>query len=98
MKAITLSEAVTLIENCSAVIVDIDEADGLTYPNIADLTGDDDNEFLYVGWESGGDSYYVKCMEGNNRTVMVNDKNQLELIDHEGDPVKLTLLDVKKIS
>ena len=91
---IPLSKAFELIESCAAVIVN---RDALMYPSFDDLTGDDDNEFLYLGWmDSDGLEYRIKCVEGNNQNVEVENGN-LILIDDEGEPFELTLLNANKI-
>lgn len=94
MKTLTLQEAHKLLEDCAACIVD-DNA--LMYPSVEELTGELDNEFLYLSWtDSEGYEYSVYCIEENNQTIKV-DNNNLILTDVDGGEVKLTLLTVKKL-
>jgi len=84
-----LNEAYNILESCSAVIID----DGtLVYPSLADLTGEDDNEFMYLGWtDDEGREYRVKFTEGPNQQVEAFG-SIMRLIDDEGDKIHLTLL------
>lgn len=93
MKQISLVEAVQLLNDCSAVIVNDNV---LTYPSVEDLNDDDDNEFLYLGWTDDGLDYSMKVEEGNNRSVKIED-NQMILVDDEGDEFSLTLLTTMKL-
>ncbi len=89
MKTITLQEAHSILENCSGVI---NEEHVITYPNLADLTGDDDNEWLYIFWnDDKGQDYRVKCVEENNKEIKVSGSSMF-LIDNEGDDFQLTVL------
>ena len=90
MKNIPLKEAHELIENAAAIIVN---HDALMYPSVSDLTGEEDNEFLYVSWTDGdGWEFEIKAVEENNRTVKVTDQGDLILVDDEGDEFEVTLL------
>jgi len=92
---ITLVEALNLIENATAVIVN---NDALMYASTSELTGDGDNEFLYLGWTDGdGYDYRIKAIESNNQTVEVSDKGGLVFVDDEGEPFELTLLSVSPV-
>jgi hypothetical protein len=90
MKKIPLKQAFNRLRECAAVIV---ENNALIYPSLDEITGDKENEFLYLSWEEDGLSYNVKFVEENNSIVSVSDDGCLMLlIDNEGDRVQLTLL------
>lgn len=89
MKLITLKEAFDILLNCSAVIT---EDHHLGYPQVAPLTGEDDNEFAYVAWsDETGQDYSVMFAEGSNREVKVA-KSSMFLTDVEGETCELFLL------
>ena len=67
-KTITLEEAHKILQNASAVIID---EHALVYPSLWELTGDDENQFMYLSWEDEGQDYYMKFCEGDNREVHV---------------------------
>lgn len=90
MKTITLSEAFLRLEQCAAVIVD-DTV--LTFPGLADLNGDGDNEFLRVSWtDEAGYDFSIIASEGLNREVVVNDDGQLVFMDEDNEAFTITLL------
>jgi len=90
MKTIPLKTAHELIENAAAIIAD---HNALMYPSVSDLTGEEDNEFLYISWTDGdGYEYRIKANEGPNQTVKVTDQGDLVLVDDEGDEFEITLL------
>lgn len=90
MKKIPLKQAFNRLRECAAVIV---ENNALMYPSLDEITGDKENEFLYLSWEEEGSSYNIKFVEENNSTVSVSDDGCLMLLkDNEGDRVQLTLL------
>ena len=69
MKTITLKEAYQLLEESSAVVVD----DAVLYPSLADLSGEAENEFLYLSWtDSDYHEFSLKFSEGDNQTVKVS--------------------------
>ena len=88
MKIIPLVEAVEILENASAIII----SDTVTYPASADLTGEPDNQFLYVSWVGDeGEDYAVKFEEGPNQNVKIVG-SRVFLIDDEGDKHQITVL------
>ena len=90
MKTLTLAQAHRVLENCSAVIWG--DQQFLTYPGTTDLTGDADNQFLYLsGTDDGGQDYAVMFEEGNNQSVKVVGSFMF-LTDNEGEEVQLTIL------
>lgn len=90
MKTIPLKQAHELIENAAAVIVN---HDALMYPSVSDLTGEEDNEFLYVSWmDADGLGFKIKAVEENNQEVKVTDQGDLILVDDEGEEFEVTLL------
>lgn len=94
MKIITLKEAFEILENCSAIIIDDDV---LIYPGLyEELTGEDDNEFMYLSWESEGMEYGIKFNEGLNKAVKVIG-SFLFLIDTEGEERQITILEPKNL-
>ncbi len=88
MKTITLQKAHQILEDCSGVIT---EEHVITYPSLADLTGEDDNGWLYLSWTNDGQDYCVRCVEQNNREVKVSGLF-MSLMDDEGDEIHLTTL------
>jgi len=89
MKLITLKEAAEILENCSAVVT---EDHSVMYPDTADLTGEDDNEWLYLSWtDSDFNEFNVRFVEKNNREVAVVGGSMF-LQDSEGEQVHLTIL------
>ena len=95
MKTISLAEAVQILENCSAVIWD-ETHHFLIYPDVTDLDGKDDNEFLYIKGEEDGEYYSEKFHEGNNRTVKIEGSSMF-LVDPDGEEVQLTILEPAKL-
>ena len=93
MKTITLEKAYDILKRCSAVIHD----NVVIYPGNADLTGDDDNEFLYLHWENDEClNYATRFTEGPNRAIKVSGSTMF-LIDHEGDETEITILEPKQL-
>lgn len=86
---ITLAQAFDLLENCSAVVMDDNT---VIYPNLLDLEGKEDNEFVNFSWTNGeGYDHYVACNEGENKTVEING-SLMTLVDNDTDELDLTLL------
>jgi len=86
MKTIKLEQAFEILEDCSAIIHDI-----------ADLSGDDDNEFLYISWENDEHlNYAIRFTEGPNRSIKVSGSSMF-LVDHEGDETRITILEPKEL-
>jgi hypothetical protein len=87
-KKITLQEAYELIGNASAVIID-DNA--LMYPSLWELTGEADNEWLYLGWDDeDGNEYAIKFIEEEQGICF--DGSIITMNDSEGDEVDIKLL------
>jgi hypothetical protein len=63
MKTITLKEAHYTLSLATAVIID---EDAVVYPSLWELTGERDNEFLYLSWEHEGKDYSLKFNEADN--------------------------------
>lgn len=90
MKTIELQEAYNILRNCSAVIVD---NNALVLPCLDEIVGNDENEFLYLGWsDEEGLGYSVKFAEGGNRVVKVSGYSMI-LTDNEGDECHLVVLE-----
>lgn len=89
MKKITIEQALKLLNNASAVIID---DDALMYPSLGDYLGEDDNTFLYMSWVDGdGLEFEVKIREGRNKEIEW-EAPLMTLIDLDGNTVTLTLL------
>lgn len=87
MKTITLQEAFSLIQEATAVIVD-DNA--LVYPSQYELTGEDDNEWLYLSWEEEFVDFALTFIE--EEAEIKFDGSSIYMEDSDGDECKLTLL------
>lgn len=83
---ITLDRAFDLLNGCAAVIID---QDFLVYPSMADLTGEDDNQFMNLSPSGFNLSYYFE--EEGNREVVI-DNSTMILYDNDGDKFELKLL------
>ena len=88
MKIIPIAEAFTILENASAVVID----NIVTYPTLADLIGESDNQFLCLSWtDDEGLEFAAKFEEGVNETVEIG-KSDLWLIDADGERTQITIL------
>ena len=98
MKIITLTQAYHILEDASAVVVDDDT---LVYPSLDMISGDEDNEFLYLQWESdGGRLFNLKFNEGDNQEVkIVGSSMFLYDTDANGeeDHTQITILTTKEL-
>lgn len=63
MKTVTLKEAYYILSLASAVIIN---ESTVVYPSLWELTGEGENEFLYLSWEDEGRDYSLKFNEGDN--------------------------------
>ena len=68
MKKITLKEAYQILQDSSAVIINDDV---VLYPSLEAISGDENNEFLYFGWDDGGREYNLRFLERDNQEVEV---------------------------
>jgi len=96
-KVISLKLAYDLLNISVAVILD----DAVViYPALDKLTGEPDNEFLYLSWEnSNGQEFDCRFIEENNQSVTEdNTSSSIWLEDTEGDRVKITLLQKMKLT
>lgn len=93
MSVITLEKAWDLLNDCTAVIVN---GQSLSFPSLDILKGDNDNEFLFVGWECDKVKFNTKFLEKDNQEVKVNGF-EMYLVDYEGEEVTLNLLSVRKL-
>ena len=91
---ITLEQAYYLLDQASAVIMD-DHV--VTFANTSELTGEADNEFLYVGWEDDGLDFSVTAREGENQSVEANGP-RLTFTNSDGELFDVTLLDTMHIA
>lgn len=94
---ISLEQACDLINKASALIWD--DRGFISYPpSTSELTGEAENEFLYLSaTDEEGYEYSATFTEGENRDVTVKD-NALILIDHEGEECRIVLLSVMDLS
>lgn len=94
---ISLKQAYDLINKASALIWD--DIEFISYPpSTSELTGENENEFLYLSaTDEEGYEYSATFTEGENREVTVKD-NALILIDHEGEECRIVLLSVMDLS
>jgi hypothetical protein len=97
MKTITLDEAYHILENSAAVIID---EWTVVFPSLAQLTDDDDNEFLYLSWTDDGPEYNLKFTQGDNPSVRVEGSSMF-LYDTdsagEHDHTQITVLVPQKL-
>lgn len=89
MYSITLEQAIHILRNATALVVD---DDAISYPSLNVLNGDDENEFMYISWfgEKGGE-YSTRFREGENRTVQISGSSMF-LTDYEGVETQITIL------
>lgn len=89
MKQITLNKAHEILTNCSAVVW---QDYFVCRPGLAELTGDEDNQWCYLSSDdSNGFTYSAKFEESNNRTVKVEGSSMF-LMDNEDEEVQITVL------
>jgi len=100
VKTITLKEACQILDSASAVVIDDDV---VTYPVVSELTGDDENEFLFLSWmDDGGSEYSLSFNEGLNREVKVSGSS-IFLLCESDDPnddeseTQITILTTKEL-
>lgn len=89
-KRIPLEAAVRILEKAEAVVFD-SGGHIVTFPGFADLSGEDDNEFLCLAWVEEGAEYMVRFTEGCNRQAALSGES-LFFIDSEGDEIQITPL------
>jgi hypothetical protein len=89
MNKITLAQAYHILQTASAVIWG---DHFLCYPSLSELTGEDDNEFLFLSInDSEGLEFSARFAEGNNKEACFMGTS-LFLQDTEGDEVQITIL------
>lgn len=94
MKTITLEEAYKLIESASAVIVDDNV---VTYPSLYELTGNPDDEWLFMKWEDE-DSYHEFTLSFSENCGEIKfDGTNLWINDITGEENMITLLVPMKV-
>jgi hypothetical protein len=94
MKTITLSKAFSLLKEKAYAIT---LGNGILIRHaLADLTGEDENLFMYLSWGEDGDAYEFKFCEGDNRTVTVAGSSMLLYdtdAEEDADVTQITLLE-----
>jgi hypothetical protein len=96
MKSITLDEAISILQNSSAVIID----NVVTYPNLSfDYENDKPEErFLDLSWiDEDYNNFQINFYSQDNETVQIVDGSMF-LIDEEGDECQLTILSPMKLT
>lgn len=69
MKTIELEEAIELISEATAVVVE----NHVVFPSILELMDDEDNVFLELSWENDdGLIWNLKFIEGDNKTIQIS--------------------------
>lgn len=86
MKTITIQEALFLIQDCSAIIID----NIVTYPTWEELTGDPKVCWLEICWIDDDNNFSVSFSE-DCRTIKFDGTN-LFINDIDGDEQMITLL------
>ena len=86
MKKITLEQAHRILDDASAIIVD----SVVTYAALDDLTGEPDNEWCCITWDTDGLEFSVKWDEKANPGI--SDAGELVMTDTEGDDAWITIL------
>jgi len=98
VKTITLKEVCQILDSASAVVIDDDV---VTFPIVSELTGDDENEFLFLSWmDDGGSEYSLSFSEGLNREVKVSGSSIFLISDSDDDEeseTQITILTTKEL-
>jgi hypothetical protein len=94
MNRISLETAHDRLCAAAAVIVRSEEDNPLVYPSVSSLTGDPENEFLYLSWSdwSSGFEYSYTFKQEPNECWVETQGSTIFLIDNEGFRVELELL------
>ena len=86
-RKISLQEAHDLILESSAIIINNDI---LLYPSLDSISGDPENEWLYLSWDDGYHEFALKFIEEEQDIFF--DGTTITMKDSEDDEVDLTLL------
>jgi hypothetical protein len=87
MKTITLKQAISILENCSAVVID----NVVTYPNLEDGE-DDDDLFLTLSWvDEDFNEFEESFYRGGNKKIQIVDSSMF-IFNEEVEEVQLTIL------
>jgi hypothetical protein len=84
---IPLKDAYRILENCSGIVIN----GAVTYPALYELTGEDDNQFLYFSWDEGYSEMSQTFEEAHNGEVDITE-SYMTLYDMEGDPTTIQIL------
>ena len=93
MKTITLDKAFEILNECAAVTFDLGGGPTVSFPHLAELEGDPDNQFLRL--EQTDETGYIWeaiFTEEPNQWVKV-DGSGMWLTDNEGDSMRITILE-----
>jgi hypothetical protein len=92
MKLISIVKAHEILSNAKIVVVD----GKIAYPTLATLTGQPENEFLYLSYKVNGESYSTKFQEGENVQIKISGSS-IFLIDFEGDQMDIVILQTQNL-
>lgn len=92
-------EFTELIDSAYAVAIDDDV---LVYPSTSEVTGDPENEILYLSWEIDGLEYSVRVCEETVRDTARIERGEdgvdrLVFKDEDESDIRLTLLQPKEL-
>jgi hypothetical protein len=90
VRQVPLAEAMAIIESASAIVID-NGLDSVIYPSISELTGDPENEFMYLSWDDDGTEMSTRFKEENNREVTIAGAS-IFMEDAEGEELIITPL------
>lgn len=94
---IPLSKAYELLDKAGAIIVSSQSGNPLVYPSLSELTGELDNEFLFISWtDDRGHEFNMRFIEENNQNPGIDTMtNELILEDDEAENRLLLLTTMK---
>jgi len=94
MSSMDLEDALDVLDNCSALILDNDI---LMIPRIIkDLKNGDNQKIFCLQWVEGQDTFEILFLEEDNQSVGYSGSTMF-LIDESGEEVHITLLTQKEI-
>jgi len=95
-KTITLKEAWKILKDAKAV--NIDNGLAVTLPVVSELTGEDENEFLFLSWvDDIKYEHYLNFNEGMNRKVRVSGSSIFLVDNDEEAEIQITILTTKNL-
>ncbi len=88
---VSLNKVEFYINSAEAVLL-IDNDRQIVRHRMAPLTGEKDNQWLYIAWANKHEDYSIKFIEENNREIEVSEERIFTLIDEEGDEFRFKLV------